>query len=47
MDDALTLLGLWLGLWLGAIGITLAGHFVYRCIYHARRSLKIARAMSS
>ena len=34
-----------LGLWFGVVGVWTLGYFVCRCIYHARRSLMIARAM--
>lgn len=36
-----------IGLWFGCFGAWALIYFVYRSIYHARRSLKIARAMNS
>jgi hypothetical protein len=35
-----------LGLWFGFYGVFAIAYVVYRIIYHARRSLKIARAMN-
>ena len=41
MQEVLTVFGLWFG----AVGVYVLLYIAYRSIYHARRSLKIARTM--